>query len=92
MKGVVKDLKKATILAPQSAFALFSLATAYHRVAKMMQSKLILIKAVSTFKEAFIKFPEYGDGLVLFAMVSCSTLSGFFVQHFFFVSCTVCKF
>ena len=65
----MEDLKKALVLVPESAYAMFSLGTAYHRVASMTQSTQMLSMATSTFTEAAEKFPEFVDGIVLYAMV-----------------------
>ena len=89
MKAVIEGLKKAISLAPQSAYALYSLATAYHRLAGMSQSEQILGEAINTFNKAYGKFPEYGDGLVLYAMVSCD-LTGFYMCHFKFEITRTC--
>ena len=69
METVIEDLKKALELEPLSAYAMFSLGTAYHRVASIMQSAQMLSMATSTFEEASKKFPTFVDGLVLYAMV-----------------------
>ena len=70
MKVAVESLEEATTMAPESAYALYSLAEVYHRLGGLMQSEQMLNKAVNIFEKAAVAFPEYGDGLVLRAKVS----------------------
>ena len=70
MKVVVVSLEKATTMAPESPYALYSLAEAYHRLGSLIHSEQILNKAVNVPDKAIEKFPDYGNGLILYAMVS----------------------
>ena len=66
---MIEDLKEALVRMPESAYAAFSLATAYHRIASMNQSMQLLSQATAKFEEASKKFPDFTDGMVLYALV-----------------------
>ncbi len=66
---VVEDLEKGQSLAPTSPQAAYLLSSAYHRMAGMQQSMQLLETARGLFTEAIQKFPDFGDGLLLYAMV-----------------------
>ena len=65
----IDTLEKVLERVPDCPFATFTLATSYHRLAGMTQSQLCLQQAMSKFEEGSKKFPEYVDGMVLYAMV-----------------------
>lgn len=66
---LVEDLEKGLSLAPTSPQAAYLLASAYHRMAGLQQSMQLLETAKTKFGEAVQKFPNFGDGLLLYAMV-----------------------
>lgn len=66
---MVEDLKKTLAMVPDCPYAAFSLATTYHRLAGMSQSMQVLTQSTAHFEEASKKFPQFVDGLVLYAMV-----------------------
>ncbi len=66
---VVQDLEKGLSLAPSSPQVAYLLASAYHRLASMQQSLQLLETAKTKFSEAVEKFPNFGDGLLLYSMV-----------------------
>ena len=67
---VSEDLEKAVKMAPNFPYASYSLASTYHRIAGLLQSVQTLELARDKFEEAVKKFPNYVDGLVLYALVS----------------------
>lgn len=66
----IADLEKAVNLAPKSGHAAYLLATAYFRKACLAQSMQLFTKAGSQFEEAIKTFPDFVEGLILYAMVS----------------------
>ena len=66
----IDDLEKAIRMAPNSAHAAYSLASAYHRLAGMTQSMQVLETARIKFEENRGKFPNFADGMILYALVS----------------------
>ena len=66
----INDLERAIKMAPNSAHAAYSLASAYHRLAGMTQSMQVLETARTKFEENRGKFPNFADGLILHALVS----------------------
>ena len=56
-------------MAPTSPYASYSLASTFHRIAGMHQSMQMLESARQKFEDAVKKFPNYVDGLVLYALV-----------------------
>ena len=67
---VSEDLEKAVKMAANFPYASYSLASTYHRIAGLLQSVQTLELARDKFEEAVKKFPNYVDGLVLYALVS----------------------
>ena len=57
-------------MAPNFPYASYSLASTYHRIAGLLQSVQTLELARDKFEDAVKKFPNYVDGLVLYALVS----------------------
>ena len=70
LSTVSEDLEKAIKLAPNCPFALYSLASTYHRIAGIHQSMQLLESARIKFEDAVRKFPNFVDGLILYSMVS----------------------
>ena len=69
LESAIADLKRAVDKAPESSYAAFSLATAYHRMAGVSQSEQLLAQTTARFEEAAARFPTFTDGMVLYAMV-----------------------
>ena len=61
-------------MAPNFPYASYSLASTYHRIAGLLQSVQTLELARDKFEDAVKKFPNYVDGLVLYALVSVKVL------------------
>ena len=70
LSSCILDLEKAVSMAPKSGHAAYLLATAYFQKACLAQSMELFTKAGSQFEEAIKKFPDFVDGLILYAMVS----------------------
>lgn len=70
LSSCIGDLEKAVSLTPTSGHASYLLATACFRMACVAQSMQMFTKAGSLFEEARKKFPDFVDGLILYAMVS----------------------
>ena len=75
LTSVTEDLEKALKMAPNSPYALFSLASVFHRMASVHQSMQLLESARLKFEDAVQKFPNYTDGLILYAMVCVHVFS-----------------
>ncbi len=69
LEAAVEDFQRALEKVPDSEYAAFSLATAYHRLAGASQSEQLLAQTTARFEEAAAKFPTFTDGMVLYAMV-----------------------
>ena len=57
-------------MAPNFPYACYSLVSTYHCIAGVLQSVQTLELARNKFEDAVKKFPNYVDGLVLYALVS----------------------
>ena len=81
LQSVISDLSKAVSGAPEQPYPLYSLASSFHRLASINQSMQFIETARSKFQEAFKKFPKFGDGLILYALVWCELSSVIYLLY-----------